>query len=656
MKKPTKTEILIFVLSVLIIEILGVYFFIPMWMKIVWLMAIGVAVYIFCWRMTQLLEMNDMEIIRYTNKYAEEATREVLDSMPVGVIRYNIETHERIWMNPYADYVYTGNDETLGRKEIQKFLNLDEEENHYVLLGEKQYYFYVYPNDGLIYFVDVTSEQSLKAKLQRQQLAIGTLSVDNYDDVTENMDEKEISILNSLITSLVTDWLREQEVYSRRLNSEKFFFVTNYGRLKSMMSNKFDLLDTFRTKMSENETPVTLSIGIAYGMSAAEVIGKVANNNLEIALVRGGDQVVVKEDVETSKPVYFGGKSASVVKRTRVRTRAMATALKGIIQDTEDVYVMGHRFPDMDAIGSAFGVAYLARQYGKTAYVVIDNRQLIPDVEKCLTELKNYPDLQEYILTPIEVLKRDQENSLLVMVDHSKPSLTMSQEVYERFDKVVVIDHHRRGDEFPANPLLSYIESGASSASELVTELIQYQDVTKNRLSKMEATLLLSGIVVDTKSFQMRTTSRTFDTASFLRSRGADSDMVQSLLSSDLNSYMEMNGLIGQSEYVTEDMVVAAAVDGKQYNSVTAAKAADTILSMSGIHASFVVTERTDGLIGISARSKGRINVQTIMEQMGGGGHFNNAAVQLKETTVAEVKKKLLTVIQQNINEIYERN
>ncbi|MEM5198763.1 DHH family phosphoesterase, partial [Enterococcus faecium] len=256
---------------------------------------------------------------------------------------------------------------------------------------------------------------------------------------------------------------------------------------------------------------------------------------------------------------------------------------------------------------------------------------------------------------PKEAMKRKKESSLLVMVDYHKPSLSISQELYERFDKVVIIDHHRRGDEFPAKPLLSYIESSASSASELVTELIEYQSNSANKLQAFEATMMLAGIVVDTKSFNTRTTARTFDVASYLRTCGADSSLVQYLLSSDLTSYLEMNNLISKSEYVTKDTVVVAGSEDKEYDSVTAAKTADTLLSMAGINAAFVITKRTDQQIGISARSNGSINVQIIMENLGGGGHFTNAAVQLSNVTVAEVKEQLLDVIRQNINEMYEQ-
>ncbi|MDR2834480.1 MAG: DHH family phosphoesterase [Streptococcaceae bacterium] len=655
MKKPTIKDILLYLSAMTLAGIAGIIILPANWMQIAWSVFIGIVLILFTWRMLKMIDIKELEMIRYTNQQAEESIKKVLDTMPLGVIRYNRETFEGIWMNPYADYVYTAEGMQIDKAVIQSILALDEQKISFLNVGEKQYYYYLYKEDGLIYFIDTTSEKLMKDEVKNRQLVIGTISVDNYDDIAETMEEKELSILNSMTTSIITDWLREHKVYSRRLNRERYFFVTRYKTLEQMIANKFDLVENFRLKMRENGTPLTLSMGIGYGMASSIEIGKISANNLEIALVRGGDQVVVKEDRESSRPQYFGGKSASVVKRTRVRTRAMGTALKGLIQEADEVYIMGHRFPDMDAIGAAFGLLHLTREYEKDGYVVLDPAQNIADVERCMQEIQTIPLLFDAIIKPKEAMMNKKENSLLIMIDYNKPSLSISQHLYREFSKVVIIDHHRRSEEFPENPLLSYIESGASSASELVTELIQFHSGRKNKLLSLEATLLMAGIVVDTKNFQMQTTSRTFDTASFLRSMGADSVKVQNLLSSDLTSYMDMNELISNNEFVTEDMIIASGVEEKQYDSVTSAKAADTILSFSGIHASFVISRRPDAKVAISSRSTNDINVQLIMEKMGGGGHFNNAAVQLEGTNVQMVRQELIEVIHANMDEIYGR-
>jgi c-di-AMP phosphodiesterase-like protein len=652
--KQLKIQLSLNILFLCLAEIIGMMLFSLPWMRIAWLVVInGIGACFFIWQLITL-EKNQEEIIEWVNENAESSIKQVLDTMPVGIVRFNKKTKKKIWMNPFAEYIITSNNEIISKREIRQFINQDKINNHFWIIGNKKYYFYLYEQEGLIYFFDVTNEQNLKEKLIKNQSALGVISVDNYDDITEKMDEKEMANLNSYLTSKITDWLKSQYAFSRKLTSEKYIFIAQYAHLKKMIEKKFDLLDKVRNgSNSDIGKTITLSIGVSYGAGDMYSLGVAANNNLEIALVRGGDQAVVKEDLEMARPMYFGGISNSIVKRTRVRTRAMAMALKGIMQEAEEIYVMGHEFPDMDVIGSSIGIAYIARLYDIAVYVVLDRKKLILDVERCLKEIEQVPTMAKLIISPQKAISQHKENSLLVMVDHSNPLLTINTELYEIFKKVVVIDHHRRGAEFPKNPLLSYIESAASSVSELVTELIQYQSVRVEQLSRLEATLLLAGIIVDTKSFMIRTTSRTFDAASFLRVLGADSEKVQALFANDLSIYLKINEIVENSKFIKEDIIVAVGEAEKVYDSLTIAKAADTLLSMAGIKASFVISKREEEIISISARSKGKINVQLIMEKMGGGGHFDNAAAQLHRVTLQEVEDKLFKVIDENIDEIY---
>ena len=554
-----------------------------------------------------------------------------MNEVSVGIITYNGETRAVEWLNPYAASIFNKDNQlTLTASQVTSYLELAERNQDIFTIDANTYRFSVNKEQHTITFEDITKESNLYQEKVEMQTAIGIVSVDNYDDVTDTMDEKEISYLNSFITTMVSDWMDQYKVFYKRINAERYFFIAQWEDIQKMMDEKFSILDTIRKESANHEVAITLSMGIAYGGPTLDQTGTTAQTNLDTALVRGGDQVVVKEAKDEAKPLFFGGKTAVTTKRAQVRSRAMSMAIKVIIAESADIY-------------------------NRKAWIVLDENEIIPDVKRVLEAIKEYPELEERIISPKEAMKRKKESSLLVMVDYHKPSLSISQELYERFDKVVIIDHHRRGDEFPAKPLLSYIESSASSASELVTELIEYQSNSANKLQAFEATMMLAGIVVDTKSFNTRTTARTFDVASYLRTCGADSSLVQYLLSSDLTSYLEMNNLISKSEYVTKDTVVVAGSEDKEYDSVTAAKTADTLLSMAGINAAFVITKRTDQQIGISARSNGSINVQIIMENLGGGGHFTNAAVQLSNVTVAEVKEQLLDVIRQNINEMYEQ-
>lgn len=605
-------------------------------------------------KMKRWLTLRNREKIQQASTVAETHLSYVSEIMPVGIVSYQPMTQKIDWMNPFAlgikDQSALTEDELL-----DAFFSAKEKKKNQLYLADKTFQFDLDTVKGVVYFSDVTQTQLLKLHQTNSQPVIGILSIDNYADAIDKLDDKEISYLNSFVTTLISDWMNEYHVFFKRINSERFFFFAQLNVLKKMMDKKFDLLDRLREEAEKQNLPITLSMGIAYGQDSLDEIGAEAQNNLDVALVRGGDQVVVKEMREGAKPVYYGGRSAKTVKRTRVRSRAMSTALRRIFDETGDVFIMGHKFPDMDAIGSAFGVSCLARFNQKKAYVVIDEAEIIPDVERCLEEIHKHPDLETQLISPKRAMELKKDEDLLVMVDYHKPSLSISQSLYEQFDKIVIIDHHRRGEEFPSKPLLTYIESSASSASELVTELIQYQSSRANRLERFEATLLLAGMTVDTNSFNVRTTARTFDVASYLKACGADASLVQYLLSSDLATYLEISHLIAQSEYVTSDIVVATGTDEKEYNSVIAAKTADTLLSMININGAFVITKRTDGLVGISARSTGTINVQLIMESLGGGGHFTNAATQLENTTVEETKQRLLAVIKENMNQLYDK-
>lgn len=606
------------------------------------------------------LELSNIEKIREATINAEDSIDFAINEVPVGIITYNERTKQPIWLNPYAEEVFYSSEEhqlMLTKEDILSYISSFEKGKDIFKVGNEIFRFKMNMEQKTITFENITQESTLYQEKKAMQTAIGIVSVDNYDDVTDNMDVKQVSYLNSFLTTMISDWLEEYKVFYKRLNAERYIFVSQLEDVEKMMSAKFQILDDIRKQTAEQGIMgITLSIGISYGGDTLDVTGTAAQTSLDMALVRGGDQVVVKEANGNSKPVYFGGKSASVAKRTRVRSRAMSTAIQGLIQESPDVYIMGHQFPDMDAIGSAFGVAKLAKFYDKAAWVILDEEQNIPDTSRVLEELEGHPDLQQQILSPKEAMKRMKNDSLLIMVDYHKPSLSISKELYDKFNRVVIIDHHRRGDEFPDKSLLSYIESSASSASELVTELLEYQSNTVNsKLDKFDATLLLAGIVVDTKSFSVRTTARTFDVASYLRTCGADSSLVQYLLSSDLASYLEMSLLISKTEYVTEDTVLVVGEEDKEYDSVEAAKTADTLLSMAGINAAFVITRRLDKKIGISARSNGSINVQLIMEALGGGGHFTNAATQISSGSISEAKATLLEVIHKNIDEMYDK-
>ncbi|OTO71490.1 MULTISPECIES: DHH family phosphoesterase [unclassified Enterococcus] len=596
------------------------------------------------------IEISNQQKIQYASHRAQEALDYVSEDMPVGIITWD-ENNTFIWTNP----AITKSVQDLTKEDQQDMVNellqRAEKGKSIYKIGDILYHFDLNHEKRVVYLIDITKEYALENKEKQQQAVVGILSVDNYDDVIDRRDDKEISNLNSFITTIISDWMDSYQIFYKRVNAERFFLFARYDDLEKMIENNFNLLEHIRVSAEKQEMLITVSMGISYGTESLEVIGDEAQNNLDIALVRGGDQVVVKNAGEGNKPVFYGGNSASAAKRTRVRSRAMSTALKNVFNQTGNVFVMGHRFPDMDAIGSAFGVACLARYHDKNVQIVINEEETIPDVERCLEEIHQNGDLEDLLISPEMAKKQRKPGDLLVMVDYHRPSLSIDQELYEQFENIVIIDHHRRGEEFPEKSLLTYIESSASSASELVTELIQFESNERQKMSKMTATLLLAGITVDTKNFAVRTTARTFDVASYLKTCGADASLVQYLLSTDIQSYLEISKLVGESDYVRDDIVIATGTDTQEYDSVTAAKTADTLLSMVDINAAFVIIKRTDGVIAISARSSGTINVQIVMEALGGGGHFTNAATQLKDSSIAEAKEQLLEAINKQLTE-----
>ncbi|MGO3727312.1 MAG: DHH family phosphoesterase [Enterococcus viikkiensis] len=620
----------------------------------VWTAAIVIIIDLLLWVYTIALrnriELTNQQKIQYASSKAQEAMDYVSVDMPVGIIAWD-ESQNFTWMNPAITEKVQHLSQADQQDMVNELLQRAEKGKSIYKINDILYHFELDKEKRVVYLIDITKEYVLENKEKQQQAVVGILSVDNYDDVIDRRDDKEVSNLNSFITTIISDWMDSYRIFYKRVNAERFFIFARYDDLEKMIENNFDLLEHIRVSAEKQDMLITVSMGISYGAESLEVIGDEAQSNLDIALVRGGDQVVVKNAAEDQKPVFYGGNSASAAKRTRVRSRAMSTALKNVFNQTGNVFVMGHRFPDMDAIGSAFGVACLARYHDKKVRIVINEEETIPDVERCLEEIHGNGELEELLISPDAAKKSRKPGDLLVMVDYHRPSLSIDQELYEQFENIVIIDNHRRGEEFPENSLLTYIESSASSASELVTELIQFESNEGQRMSKMEATLLLAGITVDTKNFAVRTTARTFDVASYLKTCGADASLVQYLLSTDIQSYLEISKLVGESEYIRDDIVVATGTDNQEFDSVTAAKTADTLLSMADINAAFVIIKRTDGVIAISARSSGTINVQVVMEMLGGGGHFTNAATQLSDSTIAQAKEQLLEAINKQLTE-----
>lgn len=406
------------------------------------------------------------------------------------------------------------------------------------------------------------------------------------------------------------------------------------------------MLDEVRESTAKQNVSLTLSIGVAAGTSSLPELGQLSQSSLDLALGRGGDQVAIKQT--NGKVRFYGGKTNPVEKRTRVRARVISHALSELVADSDKVIIMGHKNPDMDSIGSAIGILKVAQVNGKDGYIVLDQSDIDIGVQRLMDELKETESIWKYFISPEEALEIASRDTLLVIVDTHKPSMVIEEKLLTKLDHVVVIDHHRRGEDFIKDPVLVYMEPYASSTAELVTELLEYQP-KRLKMRMLEATALLAGIIVDTKSFTLRTGSRTFDAASYLRAHGADTILVQKFLKEDLNTYTRRSKLIENAEIYRKGIVIAKSSPEDAYNQVVIAQAADILLTMNGIQASFVISNRIDGKVSISARSLGDINVQMIMEGLEGGGHLTNAACQIENSTIDEAEKHLKRIIDEYI-------
>lgn len=590
------------------------------------------------------------ELIRYVtdlNYRIKRVEGEAVSKLPFGLILYSEERTVE-WHNQFVAGMYD-KDSVVGQplSELLPQLPLPSKDKKdaagarttaEVMVGERYYELTVDANERIIYLHDMTELAVLRRRYEDERAALGIVLLDNLDEATQGMDDQQRTALIARVATAITEWAKQYRVYLRRLSSERYLMILNQKSLDELEQSRFVILDEVREMTADLKVPITLSIGLAFGAERFSELGELAQSSLDMALGRGGDQAAVKAGQRLS---FYGGKSGAIEKRTRVRARVIAHALRDLMQESDRVIIMGHRVPDLDVIGASIGVLKAADMYKVEAHIVLDGPN--PAIERLMERINKEEALLRRFISPEQALHLMTEHTLLVLVDTHKASMTMEPRLVEEASRVVIVDHHRRGEEFVTDAVLVYLEPYASSACELVTELLQYIH-EKVELSPLEATTLLAGITVDTKHFALHTGSRTFEAAAFLRRNGADTVMVQRLLKEDLQEYIAKADIIKHARMIHGHIALAVTEPNRKIPQMLIAQVADTLLNMTGVLASFVISERPDGLIGISARSLGNMNVQVVMERLGGGGHLTNAAVQL-EGTQAEAEKKLLAVL-----------
>lgn len=572
--------------------------------------------------------------------------QEAIIKMPMGIILYN-DDFEIEWINPYMQNHVKDEESLIGdsidvvhESLLDKVVNENDDAQFGLIdWGTKTYHYEIQKGLKAIYLLDVTDYVAVKKEYEQYKPVIGWLFLDNYDEAIKDLDDREVSALDNLLTTYLSNWAQKNGIFYKKTSDDRYLIILSYNELERVEQDKFNLIDHIRERTSKRNVPLTISIGLAYGEDSFSSLADLAQKNLDLALGRGGDQAIVREVGQ--EPRYYGGKTNPTEKRTRVRSRMISQAMQELMLEAGNIYVMGHANPDMDAIGSSLGIARIAMMLKQNVKVVINRNNLSNDIEKLLTETEKYDETYDNIVSPSEAQELITEDDLVILVDHHKPTLSIAPELLSLTKKNIIIDHHRRGEEFTENPLLVYIEPYASSTAELITEFFEYVPVEGNPINRIEATAMLGGIIVDTNNFSLRTGSRTFNSASYLQSVGANITLIQRLLKEDAETYVERGEIFKTIDFVREGFAVAVGDENKIYNPVTAAQTADEMLNMTDVEASFVITKRAANTIGISARSLGKINVQRIMEKMGGGGHLSNAATQIDDKTIQEVKDEL---------------
>ena len=500
-----------------------------------------------------------------------------------------------------------------------------------------------------LYSIFLYDETALKFAIRQvddQSLAIGILHLDNYEEALESIEEVRRSLLLALIDRKVNKYISAVDGICRKLEKDKYFVILRKKNVKQLQEMKFDLLEDVKTVNIGNEMAVTMSIGVGYdGLSYAQNY-EFARHAIDLALGRGGDQAVVKAG---SDILYFGGKSQKAEKNTRVKARVKAHALKEIIASKDQVLVMGHRLPDVDSFGAAIGICRIARICNKEAHIVLH------DVAGALQPMTSlFMDKVEYaedmIISPKEAMEMVTANTVLVVVDVNRPAITECPDLLRMCKTVVVIDHHRQGADTIENATLSYIEPYASSSCEMVSEILQYT-ADNLRIRSEEADCLYAGIVIDTNNFLSKSGVRTFEAAAFLRRNGADVTRVRKMFREEAIDYKTKADAVSQAQIYRGDYAISYCQAEEVANpTVIGAQAANELLNIKGVKASFVLTHY-QGKIYISARSIDEVNVQVIMERMGGGGHLNVAACQMENATLAEAEGALKSTLDTMIEE-----
>lgn len=571
---------------------------------------------------------------------------EVFNELPIGIIALD-DDFEIKWANPHAKIIFDPKMTGKLLKDIHPQLHMLAMNNkvNFMIQVKNETYDVIYrPELKFFYLFNQTERETVKELYQNHLPALGIIYLDNLDEAISSLDVLEQSSLKGEYLAAIADWANKYDGFLKPYDDERLVVMLYRKQLNLMIQDKFDILDKVRQISTQNQVRISISMGIASWDVDYEELGIYAQNAIELAEKRGGDQVVV--NIQDQKIQYFGAKTNASAKSSRVSVRINAQTIRDFIEKSSNVFIMGHQQADLDAFGSMVAVMHMARASKKQAVLVLEEQKCDLTTQKIIDILrKEVPEYQQNYVLPEEALRMMNENSLLIVVDSQSPKIVMSPEVLEKTQKLIVIDHHRVGEEsFDAD--FSFIEPYASSTIELVMELLNFYNLEDEMdITPLEATIMYGGLIVDTNNFSYRTSSRTFEVASKLKELGADITEAKLWLRRDLLRTLEINRLLNKVDIFLERF--AFVVTTEIYDDrILLAQVAEALLSINGIDAAFMISRLGNDTVGVSARSYQQVNVQLLMEALGGGGHLNSAAAQVKNQSVADVYEQLKTYLE----------
>ncbi|NBK96765.1 MAG: DHH family phosphoesterase [Erysipelotrichia bacterium] len=580
-------------------------------------------------------ETQDIDISRILGKEAKEA----FDFGKVGIIVYD-ENYEVTWI---SDFLIQRGLHLVGKKATAFLPNIADlfhgEVDSVSGSFEEHIYEVARKEEGHVLFVkDITRLATITQKFNEDSVVVGIIHMDNYMDISSFEDESKVAAINTNLRQPIIEWADKYGMLIRRLRSDRFIVVLNEKVYAQILENKFDILNETRKKAQEMEVSITLSMAFARGSDDLYALDDMVNDLLELAQSRGGDQVAVKRYGGDVK--YYGGNQEAVSKRSRVRVRVMAQAIKEAILESNQVFISGHKEMDFDAMGANLALSRIVQAYGKKAYIVSKSGGIESYLQNAMDLYRDGLEERHTFISDEEACRLKRKNDLMLVVDYHNPAHCNAPGLLEKADRIVVIDHHRRTENYIQKPLLVYIESGASSSCELITEFFPYL-INDLDINEMEATIMYLGILVDTNRFKMRTGFRTFEAAAQLEKIGVDPIQAEDLLKEDYHDFAAKTNIFKYAKMYEPHMIIASVNNEQILSRTLMSMSADTLLSIKDVDAAFVIAKTAEDEVGISARSKGHVNVQRIMELMNGGGHFSAAATQRKNESVLALETQL---------------